>query len=269
MIKLSEILSEMPIGTYTTIGDFTKSKSFGDKRDRELVTHPVAIQKVKDFFKNTSGDFDFYFVNLQGRRRFAERGKVDEKFLFSPYPEGLGITPNQLSNGRINHDNITVFFVGNSASEKVPMTSWTIAHRFGHAIRFEYGFKTYVEWLNGEFNKILQLYNVRNKDSYGFGDRQFQVSKANLYNQIGTMKSAREGKIDRYVEFYYELFAQYLKTGGIKLNPLNDRIKLYKNGISTTSDIDYVNQILSEIERDFHFYAEDAINDNCGKIFIM
>ena len=43
--------NEAPIDNYSTIGDFTKGSSFTKKADRALVTHPVAIQKVKDFFK--------------------------------------------------------------------------------------------------------------------------------------------------------------------------------------------------------------------------
>jgi len=92
MIKLKDILLETPIGTYTTIGDFEKGASYKDPRDRLSVSHPATVQKVKDMLKNTSINFDFYFVNKPGLRQFSERGKVPYEFIFKPFPEGLGLT---------------------------------------------------------------------------------------------------------------------------------------------------------------------------------
>ena len=279
MIKLKEIINEAPVDTYQTIGDFSKGHSFRDKRDRDLVVHPTAIQKVKDFFKNTSVDFDFYFVNLKGVKRFEEKGKVSEDFIYKEYPNGLGIKSDQLTNGKINSDNITVFFVGNSAAEKIPMTSWTIAHRFGHVLRFEPRFEEYDKWLDTKFMELLELYRVSQPmrtydDSYYRNLSKYNKAKCMLFNQIGTMKSARDGKIDRYSEFYYELFAQYLKNGEIKLNPLNRVIvKGYaaygRKETAHTQNMEDVNYILSEIERDFKYYAENVLSDSVGNIYVM
>jgi len=269
-----ESMNEMPVGVYQTVGDFNKGASFRDKRDRELIKHPVAIQKVRDFFQNTSVDFDFYFVNLSGRRKFQEKGKVDEQFIFAPYPKGLGIKPEQLKDGRINKDHITVFFVGNTAAEKVPMTSWTIAHRFGHVLRREYGFNVYTEWLESQFDQILEMYNITKDPGSFVQTNSFLKPKAQLFNQIGTMKSARDGKIDRPFEFYYELFAQYLKDGEVKFNRLKPTIvkgpapygrKEYAN----TKNVDDVNQILDSMENDFSYYAEDVLSSCVGNIYVM
>lgn len=271
---IREVLSEAPVDVYQTIGDFDKSASFSDKRDRELVKHPVAIQKVRDFFKNTSVDFDFYFVNLSGRRKFLETGKVKPEFVFEPYPKGLGIKPEQLKDGRIDSNKITVFFVGNTAAEKVPMTSWTIAHRFGHVLRREYAFNVYSEWLDSQFDELLKLYNIT-KDSGSFVQtNSFMKPKAKLFNQIGTMKSARDGKIDRYFEFYYELFAQYLKDGKVTFNRLTPQIvkgtaaygrKEYAN----TKNVEEANEILDGIVRDFSYYAEDVLSECVGNVYVM
>jgi len=270
MIKLKDMLKEAPIDTYATIGDFTKGASFRDKRDRDLVIHPVAIQKVKDFFKNTSTDFDFYFVNLKGRKMFSELGVVKKDFIFKPYPDGLGITPEQLKDGKINENNITVFFVGNTAAEKVPMTSWTIAHRFGHVIRRGYAFEVYSEWLESQFKEVLELYGVNVRGDIG----QTEKAKAQLFNQVGTMKSARDNKIDRPFEFYYELLAQYLKNGKITLNRLTPTITkgfaaYGRKKYARTSNVEDVNQILGGIERDFRYYAEDVLSSCVGDIYVM
>lgn len=276
---VSGVLHEVPVDTFQTIGDFDKGAAFRDKRDRDIIKHPVTITKVKDFFKNTSADFDFYFVNLTGRRKFAEKGAVPESFVFDAYPKGLGLKPEQLRNGKINDNNITVFFVGNSAGEKIPMTAWTMAHRFGHAIRREYAFVEMTNWLEKSFEEVLTHYNLdksKTSGDYWGGGRPdvTRLVKASLFNQIGTMRSAREGKISRYFEFYYELFAQYLKDGKITLNPLKQTIrKKYgaygREEHAYTRNIEDVNDLINSIERDFGYYAEDAISESSGKIFIM
>ncbi len=61
--------------------------------------------------KNTTVDFDFYFVNKPGLRKFAEKGRVPYEFIFKPLPDGLGLTHQELGDRSINSDNITVFFV--------------------------------------------------------------------------------------------------------------------------------------------------------------
>lgn len=273
-IHLNGKLSESPIDTFQTIGDFEKGKSFSDKRDREIVKNPITAQKVKDFFKDTVADFDFYFVNLQGRRKFTESRQVSEEFVFTSYPYGLGIKPAQLKNGDINSNNITIFFVGNTAAEKIPMTPWTIAHRLGHAISRTYGFEQYTKWLDSEFNNLLKLYNINQKyTNYGTLDR-LEKEKANLFNQIGTMRSARQGKIKRYSEFYYELFAQYLKNGKIQFNKLGNHIQsghaaYGRKNYVYTENVEEVNELLQGIERDIGFYIYDALIAIIGSIFVM
>jgi len=286
---VEQVLNEAPIDTYQTIGDFSKGHSFSDKRDRELVTHPVAIKKVKDFFKNTNVDFDFYFVNLRGRKKFAEHGLMAKERVLQPYPEGLGITPEQLANGKINEDNITVFFVGNSAAEKIPLTSWTIAHRFGHSLgRKVEAFDYYAKWVEKEFVEVLKQYNIVKPSPFGLSydpykggyeshrpsTFNFDRAKATLYNQVGTMKSARDGKIDRPFEFYYELFAQYLKDGKITLNPLGKNIlkghaAYGRKEYAYTKNVEEVNNILHGITRDFSYYAEDILSSCVGNVYIM
>jgi len=275
---ITDIVKEAPIDTFQTIGDFEKGASFRDKRDRQIITNPITLTKVKDFFKNTTVDFDFYFVNLQGRRQFAEKGVVTKDFIFKPYPDGLGIKSEQLKGGDINDNNITVFFVGNSAGEKVLMTAWTIAHRFGHSLRREYAFTEYSKWLESAFEDLLSTYYGKGKPGYSYNNytdlSTYNRVKANLFNHIGTMRSARTGQIKRYFEFYYELFAQYLKDGKVTLNPLKTLVKTgtaaYGRPVhSYTRDVDGANEVLQSIERDFNYYAENVLSEASGKIFVM
>ena len=277
MIKLKDILNEAPLGTYTAIGGFDKGASYKDPRDRAALNHPVTIQKVKDMLKNTSVDFDFYFVNKPGLRKFSEKGKVPYDFIVKPYPEGLGLNPNQIE---INNNNITVFFVGNTAADKIPMTAWTIIHRVGHVMNRTPQFQDYTKWLDNEFNELLKIYGKSKENAkYGNNDykksRTFDLAKGRLFNHIGTMRSAREGKLSRrYYEFYYELFVQYLKDGKITFNPLTKNLLVGfgpygSKSIATTQNLEEAQEKLDSIANTIPYLIEDVLGANTGDIFVM
>ena len=282
MIKLTDILKEAPIGTYATIGDFEKASSYKDPRDRLSVKHPVTVQKVKDMLKNTTVDFDFYFVNKPGLRKFAEKGRVPYEFIFKPLPDGLGLTYQELGDRSINSDNITVFFVSNTAAEKIPMTAWTIIHRVGHVMNRTPQFQDYTKWLDKEFDELLALYGkqkVNTKYSSDNNDykksRAYDLAKGRLFNHIGTMRSAREGKLHRrHYEFYYELFVQYLKDGKITFNPLTKNILVGfgpygSKTIASAKDLEAAQEKLDMIANTIPHYIEDVLGANVGEIFVM
>lgn len=281
MIKLSDLLNEAPIGTYTTIGDFEKGASYKDPRDRLSVSHPVTVEKVKDMLKNTSVDFDFYFVNKPGLRQFSERGKVPYEFIFKPYPEGLGLTHEELGDKSINSDNITVFFVSNTAADKIPMTAWTIVHRVGHAMNRTPQFQEYTKWLDKEFDELLSLYGKQkpSRFSYDTNDykrsRTYDLAKGRLFNHIGTMRSAREGRIHRrYFEFYFELFVQYLKDGKITFNPLTKNLLVGfgpygSKTLASTQNLAEAQEKLDYIANTIPYLVEDVLTANVGDIFVM
>jgi hypothetical protein len=282
MIKLTDILNEAPIGTYATIGDFEKGASYKDPRDRLSVKHPVTVQKVKDMLKNTTVDFDFYFINKPGLRKFAEKGRVPYEFIFKPLPDGLGLTHQELGDRSINSDNITVFFVTNTAAEKIPMTAWTIIHRVGHVMNRTPQFQEYTKWLDTQFDELLALYGkqkVNTKYSSDNNDykksRTFDLAKGRLFNHIGTMRSAREGRIHlRPYEFYYELFVQYLKDGEIKFNPLTKNILVGygpygSKTIASTQNLADAQEHLNMIANTIPYYVEDVLRANTGDIFVM
>ena len=282
MIKLIDLLNEAPIGTYTTIGDFEKGASYKDPRDRSSVTHPVTVQKVKDMLKNSIVDFDFYFVNKPGLRRFSEKGKVPYEFIFKPYPEGLGLTHEELGDTIINSDNITIFFVSNTGADKIPMTAWTILHRVGHVMNRTPQFQDYTKWLDNQFDELLALYGKQKVNTrYSFNDndykksRVYDLAKGRLFNHIGTMRSAREGRIHlRPYEFYYELFVQYLKDGEIKFNPLTKNILVGygpygSKSIASTQNLADAQEHLNMIANTIPYYVEDVLRANAGDIFVM
>jgi hypothetical protein len=273
MIKLKDILNEFPVGTYTTLGGFEKGASYKDPRDRSALKHPVTIQKVKDMLKNTTVDFDFYFVNKPGLRKFSEKGKVSYEFLVNEYPNGLGLDPNQI---KINTDNITIFFVSNTAADKIPMTAWTIIHRVGHVMNRTYTFQEYTKHIDKQFDELLDIYGLSsNKRDVYKNKRTYELAKGRLFNHIGTMRSARDSKLHRRpYEFYYELFVQYLKDGKITFNPLTKQI-LVGHGpygsktLATTQNLEDAQKLLDMIANTIPYLIEDVLSENVGGIFVM
>ena len=156
LLSESDITNESPIDTYKPIGDFSKGASFRDKVDRALVTNPAAIQKVKNFFKNTDVNFDLYFLNLKNISQFREKRQVPEEFVYAAPPNGLGVDTNDLTDGKINSDNITVFFTGNFGTEKIPLTPWIIAHRIGHVMYNKRTFERMIKFLDLEFKNLYK-----------------------------------------------------------------------------------------------------------------
>lgn len=271
------LLKEMALKSYNTIGfdkdkdGKMKSHSFRDKTDRDLVTHPVNIQKSLDFFKDSIVDFDFFFVNKPGILKYAERGIVKWEFI----RDKLRLTEKELNDLKIDTDNITVFFVGNNAAEKTHMTPWTMAHRIGHAIKRNQQWDQYYKWLRKELDDILRLYGIRVPDLYyGSYSKTYEMARRYLYNAIGTMRSARLNLIKRPDEFFYEVFAQHLNSGAVKMNRLPEKLALGVGGWGRkdyrhTKQLEEVNDIVENIENTVGYYLDDVLRSVCGSFIVM
>ena len=98
-----------------------------------------------------------------------------------------------------------------------------------------------------------------------------------LQKAIGTMKSAREGKITRPYEFIYELLAQYINTGEVKFNPMPKMIGYGKQAwgkhtralrMLPTDDDENINH-MKMLERDLDYYLDTVLSEAQNKIFVM
>jgi hypothetical protein len=124
------LLSETPISSFGLLGDWgPESKKYGYKKDDiGILTSPTGVEKIKQKWAKTRQDFDLYFVKSKEgyliSRSSGNVGEVDEKYL----KEKLKI------NIPIDHEHITVVYLSNVGTDRMPMNYWTIAHRFGHAV---------------------------------------------------------------------------------------------------------------------------------------
>jgi hypothetical protein len=238
-MKLHELhMTEMSLQAYNTIG-FKKNKkgelnSGGfNKVDRKLVTHPVFKQKLTKFFENT--DHPFYIYAIQKSNLVKTFGEYGEMSLEDVEQKISPEIAEMISNYKNEDpDGTHVIFVGNYGADLEMMKPWIMAHRLGHYI-YKYNenhnkLKQMADSLFTEVNKVLQdhyrsTYRIISGNKQIFSDDANKLYSA-LFNQIGTMASARNGKINRPFEFVFELFAQYIRTGKVTLKPFPASIKL-------------------------------------------
>jgi hypothetical protein len=199
-------------------------------------------------------------------------------------------------------DGITLLFNGNYGVDKVPLTGWMMAHRLSHAVqRPEWSgrrtrrmpeYENFVRSVNNMFREIVRPYGAGEKlskyepwpleenvwDQYGRGERmKAERTYAYIANQIGTMKSARDNRIDRIGEFYHELIAQYLLTGKITFNDL-PRSLVTKRGSWGHEDrtsardevwLEQANQFLQASASEIGDRIEDVLEGMVGNAYLM
>lgn len=273
-------VDEMALKQFTPMGDFSKPGPFRGV-DRRLVPHPTNQLKTAKFFEQTPYDFRLFFSNIPGTGKYSEYGPMGPNEIRNSFSKEVA---DQLIDG--SEDSITVLFVGNKGDSKVMMTPWIMAHRIGHAIqageRKGGGRGAWREAENHFFRGINELL----KDFYGKSTTNRYDTQVNwnlnkeyaaLFNAIGTQRSSRTGQIKRPYEFLYELFAQYLGTGEIKLNPLPKQKDYGRKawGRSTQSlrlkpgqeeETQYTTEVLA---RDMELMFDDVLSSLVGKILVM
>lgn len=277
-------VDEMALARYQPMGDFEKPGPFRGP-DKKLVPHEKNILKTQKFFEKTPYDFRLFFSNIPGTGRFSEYGPMSPNDIRNNFSKEVA---DQVIDG--SEDAITVLFVGNKGDSKVPLTPWIMAHRFGHSIQA--GVRKNNKWSAwGEaekhffttINNILEEYynKVQPKGEYSGGNVKWNLTPEYnaLFNAIGTQRSSRSGQIKRPYEFLYELFAQYLGTGTVTLNPLPTNLGYGRKAWGTPtkymnvkpeyrdqSDLQNASEVLA---RDMQFMFDDVLSSSVGQIFVM
>lgn len=278
------VQSEMAIANYKTVGDFSKRSSISSKVDRDLVTHPKAIEKIKRQWQKTPWPFDIFVINdpRVNKPQFREVGVVDPSFVYSQ----MRLTPEEIP---INPDHITILFTNNVAAEKIPLTGWTMAHRLGHAMAASNRGKTsevgkaweeFTNRLRNIVNEIMeQVYNFNTKNMGWDWENNAKKEKVLKYvaQELGTMKAARDKKVRSWWEFGYELLAQYMITGKITLNPLPPAMVTGIRGWGHKDTIygshgareTYNTGLLEGYAEELQEMLDFVLNQAVGEVFVM
>jgi hypothetical protein len=277
-MRAIEFITEAPLADYQPLGNFDKPGPFRGV-DKKLVPHPTNQLKTAKFFEKTPYDFRLFFSNIPGTGKYSEYGPMNPEVvqeIFGKY------APQILQN---SEEAITVVFVGNKGDSKVMLTPWMMAHRIGHAVQAGARMRGNVGvWRDAETHFFRGI-NELLKEFYGIDKvNQFDTQvnwKLNkeynaLFNAIGTQRSSRAGQIKRPYEFFYEIFAQYLGTGQITLNPLPKQKEYGRKawGRSTQSlrlrgneeESKYTTEVLAN---DMEIMFSDVLSSLVGKILVM
>jgi len=282
-MRATEFITEAPLTDYVPV-DFDKKGQFKPV-DQRLITHPTTISKAEKVFARIPYDVRLFFVNKPGIRNERETGAQSPDKI----RKIMGQDADQVLAG--SEDAITILYIGNYGVDKVMMTPWIMAHRFGHAItatnRFSYGVTNVPNdaWSEAEqhffrsINEILsEAYGIRRATDTGLRRSAVNWNVAReynaLFNAIGTQRSSRENRINRSYEFLYELFAQYLVTGSVKLNPLPERIGYGRKAWGRTVNYlilnrEYPANNTQRLANDMAILFDSVISSQVGKIFVM
>lgn len=254
-------------------GPKAKNKYGYDKKDLGILQNPNATEKIMRIWEKTGVDFEIHFVRSSVAKDYIELGQVPNDWAKSTL--GIDIQPQK--------DTITIIFTQNKGTEKIPMTAWALAHRFGHAIRREKIFQDhfYSQIMRDFRELILNVYKVDIKHYSWQSSRYDEPVLLNFAHAIGTMRSARERKLVNYFEFIYEILAQYLITGKIKFNPLPKKLKLqhrmawgkenhlYAHSHLSEKEFEEYNEQLQNFAEVYEYNLDSVFGSLLNKIFVM
>jgi hypothetical protein len=283
-MKMHELF-EAPISDINHIGDWDRNSSFRDQ-DRKLLTNPKAVSKIKSMWKYPEETmFNVLLVNHPDGNKWTEQGDVTEEWLAENMPRVYPqIKP------LLKGDEVNIIFTNNKGSERVPMTGWIMAHRFGHALessqarrRSAYYFGEAVQLFTEVVFDVVGHYGIRySPTGWGFQStnpikNRFSMRETTalrgFFHAVATFRSAREGNIRDGNEVILELLAQYMTTGKIRFNDIPKSFKYGRNYYSFRGDqetYDQVNyQFTQELPMQLRDYLETAIHDTEGMIFVM
>lgn len=280
-MKILEVLNEAPLKDIEHVGDFSKNSSFRHERDRRIITHPAAVENIKKKFGNTKQNINLVFVNTPKGNQINEYGEASMEEIQKHLGDEVVNATKKVHSG----NDITVIMTNNKGDQRFHMTPWIIAHRMMHAFaRKGYGGPSQTDYTESAdevmrmFSYIAQLYNAL---PYGKGEarydnmhkhsRDLQLFMKNLFQEVGTFKSARDKKIRDWFEVINELGAQYIITGNVKFKELPRCVTSNRNRYCAQGDIEYseAESALDSIAGYFQRRVQKMLDNYEGKIFIM
>lgn len=261
------ILSEAPINNLELVGNWDKDKraSGWDPRSRKMLSNPNYIKKLQSSWNKSYIDFDVYLFKT------PEVEKFKNLYIEKPFVTPEFVQNEMKLNIPINPDSITVIFTNNQGDDKVPFTPWIMAHRLGHAMYQKTDYlRELTMTLDFCFESIAALYGI---DMNRLHPHKLDKLRIKLSNVLGNFRSARMNKIRRVGEFWFELIAEYIVKGEIKLNKnLPPSIKFDK-GIYRLPpeylDENLAEDTLSYYDNDLDTAVDNSLNRCIGKILVM
>lgn len=224
-------LNEMPITNMTFQGSWGPKATSGygyNWQDLGILENPNATEKIMKKWSNTKENFEVHFVRSEKAQKHRQVGEVSKEWVKEELDFDVQPQP----------DTITVIFTQNESAEKVPMTAWTLAHRVGHAIFINKEFsREFVGKIEKDFLTLLdKVYGVPSRIGRIWGNQleyrlEDMLLLGKFVQEIGTMSSARNKRVGNFIEFLFELVAQYIITGKIRFKSLPRTFTMPDGGV--------------------------------------
>lgn len=280
------IFEEMPIGAFEKLGqwgDDDPKRSY-DKKSLGILNSEKGVAKIRKQWKKTESTFDMYFVRSRKQMASDLKGRgaeVDQDWIDENLDVKLEANPS----------NISVVYLGNVGSPKEPMTGWILAHRFGHAIYQTTEWQNFVHELHRYLAEVAN--DVYEKKVYWHSNQRYDRNQQYPYvrfedqdilrilaQHMGTMKSARQGKIATLYEFGYELLSQYIVSGKVRFNDKLPhalttrgpwgRLQHHGNSKATQqAKSDMEHYIKNTVQETLEYYLDDMLRSFEGRIFVI
>jgi len=277
-------LNEMPIQVKLLGNWEDKDKRYRwDKPSIGILTNPVGVEKITQKWSNLPQQFNAWMLKGPGASKYVEVGEVRPTFLMDNLK--LKIVPNPTQSDEINIDPnaINVIYTQNIGNEKAPMNYWTIAHRFGHAVKRNQTFQYFVREVEKDIVTLMQSVYGRTPEKENMYGQVWNSKGRQFLRQfaiaLGTMGSARKSKLRDFGEFPYELLAQYIITGKVTFNRLPFNVfHRYDYGKKRhirpqwdmqQDDFEKWNEFIEHMEQTYQQLLEEILESSVGKIFIM
>jgi hypothetical protein len=292
-MRIHEFITEAPIRSWTVDDDldgneaemmsrfhgYNREMRHFSQKEKRIIRDEQYVQHIRNVFVRCPVDLSFYFWQSKNPNYdlTAFHGAVDQQWLV----KRLGEKAAANIAAQASSDIVTIVMTNNLSDEnKISLGSpWIIAHRMAHGL---FGDRPSGEesWrireaFNHFLKKIIRVaYSIQWPDentSFGniMADDYREIYGKLLGHTLGTMKSAREGKLTSYNEWWFETFSQFIITGRVTFKALPDR---FDDGMTMTKDPRAKNQILrawakfpSMIERSFVRLLEESR----GKTFVI
>lgn len=257
-------LTEAPISDISHVGNWEKNSSFRDKNDRKLLTSVKALANIKKMWKYPQDEnFNIILVNNADANQHTELGIVEMDRLPVMFPRSWDVIEPY-----IKPDEVNIIFTNNKGAERVPMTGWIMAHRYGHALmRNSYYMKETVPIFLRYLTDILANYGVKisNNDLLKNGPHT-----ALLYS-ICTFRSARNRELRTPFEALYELFAQYIFSGKLVFNPLPASFLYHRQTYRYQEDDrdTWGQYVLDDMNDELVSHFDTAMRYSVGKVLVM
>lgn len=244
LINLMEsALNEAPLADFETFGDLDAEGSFR-KDDLKAVRSEKWLTKVNAQFKNFPFPLNVYVYNGEGGMVKVRGKNVAARELEQTLRHAGLVSPADAQSliGKVPPDfatSINAILIENEGAERVPLTPWILGHRICHALLIpaeaaadnpnripdpkvqqagEALFRLYNHFLRGIESGLSKdpEFDRRVKDTPD--GRLYDITVHNMIAQrIGTMRSARTGKLANTGEFLVELMVQVMIQGKVKL----------------------------------------------------